>query len=177
MGAVYRPLIQELPDKPEASYKWTDIVWLVVALFYVFWIACRQEPNSWSIAAMILSFCVPQFLCGKFQSEQKPQKSVQSIIGMNRLLTVICWIVAIGVIGVAILAGLGVPPMSEILDAWPVPIFVSQTIAFCYGFMALAGIVFIPVFRVATFIEKRMWLCWVWAFAASAIALAIVRYK
>jgi hypothetical protein len=163
-----------MSDAPEALYRWIDIVWLVVALFYVFWIATQQEPTSWCIASIFLSFCIPQFLCGKFSREHEPQKSLGSLIGSNKSLIVFCYIVAFAVIAFAILAGLGVSPMNEILGAWPVPGFVRKSLPFWNWLVPIAGIVFIPVFRVATFIEKRMWLRWVWASAVTAVALVLL---
>jgi hypothetical protein len=74
------------------------------------------------------------------------------------------------VITLGILAGLGVKPFGVILSTWPVHIFPSIPTLL----LSLVFIVFIPVFTVATFIEKRVWLRWVWASAASAIALAIL---
>jgi hypothetical protein len=173
VDTVYRPLGEQLPDAPEALYKWTDIVWLVATLFFVFWIAYRQEPTSYLIAGMILSFSVPQFLCGKFCREQKPQKSIGSVIGTNKSLIVFCWIVAFGVIALAILGGLGVPPFNEILSVLPIPItFVFQRIPI--WLIPLILVVFLPVFMVATFIEKRVWLRWVWASAVSVVALVLL---
>lgn len=173
MGTVYRPLIQELPDQPEASYKWTDILWLVVALSVIFWSAHQQNLFSLWIAGFLLSFAIPDCLCRKFQNKPKSQKSVGSIIGNSKTLTVICWIVAISMIPLIILAGLGEPHVIEIFGAWPAPVFQSIP----RWLMFLLWVVFLPVFRVATFIEKREWLCGVWAFAASAIALAILYFQ
>jgi hypothetical protein len=173
MDIFFRPLIEEVPDKPEGKYRWTDILCLVVMLFYVFWKAHHEDSTSWLLTGYFLSFGIPDTLCGKFQTNQKPAKSVQSIIGMSKSSMVICWSVAIAVLILAILAGLGVSPVCEILGAWPDPFFHSIPL----WLASLAWIVFLPVFRVATFIEKRVWLCWAWASAASVIAFAILYFQ
>ena len=176
MGTFYRPLVFEEPGRPEAKYRWIDVLFIGVALFVVFWTVDQEGPDGWCLAGLILSFGIPDVLCRKFQNEQNPQKSIGSIISASKPLAVCCWIVALGGLVTAILGGLGVAPFSEILGIVPIPItFVFQRIPL--WLISLVLIVFLPVFRVASFIEKRTWLRWVWAFAASAIALVILYFQ
>lgn len=159
--------MRELPDQPEGKYLWKDMIHLAGSVFFVIWMVYQHELG---ITVIIMSFVIPDYLCAKFEGRQKSQKSVQSIMAMNKPLKIFCWILAFVVITLAILAGLGVQPFSVILSAWPEYVFPSIP----DWLFAPVGVVFLPVFRVAFFIEKRAWLCWVWASAASAIALAIL---
>ena len=169
VSTVDRSLMRELPDQPEGKYLWKDMIHLAGSVFFVIWMVYQHE---WWIDAFILGFVIPDLLCAKFEGRQKSQKSVQSIMAMNKPLKIFCWILAFVVITLAILAGLGVKPFGVILSPWPEHVFPSIP----DWLMAPVFVVFIPVLRVALFIEKRAWLCWVWASAASAIALAILYF-
>jgi hypothetical protein len=160
MGAIYRPLMRELPDRPEPRYKWTEIVFLAFCLVLVFWVTRLQDDIgflSMFWAGFFLSVFIPEPLCRKFQRERKPQKSLGSIFGESKSATVISWILFVGI-------------MIFVLGPWQDSVFGRIPL----WLQSLIWVVFIPVFRVATYIEKRVWLRWAWASAASVIALALL---
>jgi len=172
MGAVYRPLLAELPNYREATYKAMDLLCWVAFFLYMVWFPHKDYPLPWYMDGLFLTLVLPDFLCRKFPHEKKPQTTVASILSANKWLTATCWIVAFGALSLAILAGLGVQPMRDILTAVsPLPNTILQSIPTFW--FALLWVVFCPVFRVATFVEKRAWLRWVWASAVSVVALAL----